>query len=138
MGGGRYDNLLDIFGEEKIPAVGFAGGDVVIKDFLETHNLFPDLKNEIDLAILTVGEVDASSVANELREKGLNVAVDFTDKKIGDKIRNAEKNNILHTMVVGEDEIGSGKFTFKNLITGKEFSGSITEIVSELKSTSGV
>ncbi len=39
FGGGRYDNLLKIFGVEPIPAVGFGMGDVTIRDFLETHNL---------------------------------------------------------------------------------------------------
>ena len=39
FGGGRYDNLLEIFGVEPIPTVGFGMGDVTIRDFLETHNL---------------------------------------------------------------------------------------------------
>lgn len=39
FGGGRYDNLLEIFGVEPIPTVGFGMGDVTIRDFLETHRL---------------------------------------------------------------------------------------------------
>lgn len=39
FGGGRYDNLLEIFGVEPVPTVGFGMGDVTIRDFLETHNL---------------------------------------------------------------------------------------------------
>lgn len=40
-GGGRYDNLLEIFEIEPIPAVGFGMGDITIQDFLETHKLKP-------------------------------------------------------------------------------------------------
>ena len=40
-GGGRYDNLLEIFEVEPIPAVGFGMGDITINDFLETHKLGP-------------------------------------------------------------------------------------------------
>ncbi len=40
-GGGRYDNLLEIFGVESIPMVGFGMGDVTIRDFLEAHKLGP-------------------------------------------------------------------------------------------------
>jgi len=40
-GGGRYDNLLEIFDAEPIPTVGFGMGDVALKDFLETHKLGP-------------------------------------------------------------------------------------------------
>jgi len=39
FGGGRYDNLLEIFGVEPVPTVGFGMGDVTIRDFLTTHNL---------------------------------------------------------------------------------------------------
>ncbi len=40
-GGGRYDNLLELFGVEPVPAVGFAMGDIALRDFLETHKLGP-------------------------------------------------------------------------------------------------
>ena len=40
-GGGRYDNLLEIFDVEPIPAVGFGMGDITLRDFLETHKLGP-------------------------------------------------------------------------------------------------
>ena len=38
-GGGRYDNLLEMFGVDPVPTVGFGMGDVTIRDFLETHKL---------------------------------------------------------------------------------------------------
>ncbi|MDP3763533.1 MAG: ATP phosphoribosyltransferase regulatory subunit [bacterium] len=38
-GGGRYDNLLEMFEVEPIPAVGFGMGDITLRDFLETHGL---------------------------------------------------------------------------------------------------
>ena len=38
-GGGRYDNLLEIFEVDPIPAVGFGMGDITLQDFLETHGL---------------------------------------------------------------------------------------------------
>lgn len=44
FGGGRYDNLLEIFGVEPVPTVGFGMGDITIRDFLETHALPPFTK----------------------------------------------------------------------------------------------
>lgn len=38
-GGGRYDNLLELFDSEPVPAVGFGWGDITMRDFLETHGL---------------------------------------------------------------------------------------------------
>ena len=34
FGGGRYDNLLEIFGADPVPAIGFGMGDITIRDFL--------------------------------------------------------------------------------------------------------
>jgi histidyl-tRNA synthetase len=41
FGGGRYDNLLELFGVEPLPTVGFGMGDVTMRDFLITHKLLP-------------------------------------------------------------------------------------------------
>jgi histidyl-tRNA synthetase len=38
----RYDNLLETFGAEPMPAVGFGFGDAVIVELLKIHNLLPD------------------------------------------------------------------------------------------------
>lgn len=41
FGGGRYDNLLELFDVEPVPAVGFGMGDITLRDFLESHKLGP-------------------------------------------------------------------------------------------------
>jgi histidyl-tRNA synthetase len=40
-GGGRYDNLVELFGGPKTPAVGFAMGDVVLSLLLQDKGLMP-------------------------------------------------------------------------------------------------
>lgn len=40
-GGGRYDNLVELFGGPSTPAVGFGMGDVVLALVLEDRNLMP-------------------------------------------------------------------------------------------------
>lgn len=40
-GGGRYDNLIELFGGPPTPACGFGMGDVVLGNLLDDHNLMP-------------------------------------------------------------------------------------------------
>ena len=54
FGGGRYDGLLEQFGGEKIPAVGCAMGDVIARNFLESHNLMPEDAPATELMICVV------------------------------------------------------------------------------------
>jgi len=42
-GGGRYDNLLELFDADPVPAVGFGWGDITMRDFLEAHGLLPKI-----------------------------------------------------------------------------------------------
>jgi histidyl-tRNA synthetase len=136
FGGGRYDDLLDIFGARKIPAVGFGAGDVTMQDFLVTHDLMPKYKTQIQLQICITDKKylkEASVLANTLREKDLNVALDLSGKKLGDQLKIANKQNIPFVICVGEDEIKSKLYGVKNMETGKEKKVGVDEIASNLK-----
>ena len=123
FGGGRYDNLLSLFGGESIPAVGFAMGDVTARDFLETHNLMPAYAPSTEL-MLCVVEPEAMShavqLAQGLRREDVTVAVNSSGKRIGDQIRNADKMKIPFVIAVGAKERDSGRYTIKNLASGRE------------------
>jgi len=123
FGGGRYDDLMDIFDREKVPAVGFGMGDVVIKDMLETYGLLPMTKSPADLYVCVANKDArgyAEDLAQKLREKGLRVTIDLTNKKIGDQIKCADKNKIKKIVCIGQDEVKTGKIKVKNLLSGEE------------------
>jgi len=123
FGGGRYDNLLSLFSSEQIPAVGFAVGDVTLKDFLETHDLLPELDTAPDIYLATPSLRDipaAQAFAGTLREEDVSVFVNLVDKKIGDQIKDAEKRGVLYVIVYGEDEAKGSMVTVKNIETGEE------------------
>ncbi len=133
LGGGRYDDLLDIFGAKKIPAVGFGAGDVTMKDFLATHNLLPKYKIPSDIYICTTNPEytkEANVLANKLRNENLNVSVDLSGKKLGDQIKIAHKLQIPFVICLGEDEIKSGLYGVKNMETGKEDRVKLEQIYS--------
>ncbi len=125
FGGGRYDNLLALFDEEQVPAVGFGMGDVTIKDFLEVRGLLPEYVPKAKVYIALTNEKvapEASELAAELRAANVATAIDFGEKKLGDQIKAASRHKIPFLLVLGEDEIASGTYTVKNLATGDEAS----------------
>jgi histidyl-tRNA synthetase len=62
----------------------------------------------------------AQDLAQNIRNKGNKVAIDFSFRKIGDQIKNADKMNIPNVICIGEEEVKSGKLKIKNLKTGQE------------------
>jgi len=123
FGGGRYDNLTALFDDEPLPGVGFGMGDVTVRDFLAVRNLLPRYVPPTQVYVAVTGPelaAAAQAFAGELRQKGLNAAVDFGEKKLGEQIKTADKHKIPFVIVVGPDELASGRFTVKELATGDE------------------
>jgi histidyl-tRNA synthetase len=138
MGGGRYDGLVGLFGVEPVPTVGFGWGDVTLINFLEAHHLLPDLKPETDAYVSLIGDVYAlaQKQINTLRQAGLNLAVDFSGRRLGDQLKAAGKKNIRYALIIGEDEIKSGKYKVKDLKEGKEKELDLKDLVKTIKDDS--
>ena len=132
MGGGRYNGLVGLFGAEPIPTIGFGWGDVTMINFLESHELLPKFESETEVYAILVGDVypQAQKLLSTLREEGLTVAVDSSDRKVGAKVKNALKKNIRYALFVGENELAEGRFNLKDLQTETEQTLSPERIVS--------
>src|SRR5581483_7673273 len=104
MGGGRYDGLVGLFGVEPVPTVGFGMGDIGLQNFLQTHDLLPALRTETDVYVVIVGDVyaQAQRVIAELRDMGLNVAIDMGGRKADKQIKTAVKKGIHYALFIGE------------------------------------
>lgn len=123
FGGGRYDNLTKMFDDEPVTGVGFGMGDETMRLFLESRGLIPPYVPPTQLYIAipdTALASKAQTFAGELRRAGVNVAIDFGEKKLGDQIKTASKHKIPFVMVVGPDELASGQFIVRNLESGEE------------------
>jgi histidyl-tRNA synthetase len=136
FGGGRYDDLLSIFDGEKVPAFGFGAGDVIVRDILETYGLMPEYRPKTSLYICTLKkeyQEYANELAQKLREAGVNVAINLTEKKVGDQIKSADKQKIPYIICIGEDEIKTGEFKLKNLKSGEEKTVTEDTLAKEIK-----
>ncbi|HSX47110.1 MAG TPA: histidine--tRNA ligase [Patescibacteria group bacterium] len=135
FGGGRYDGLLTLFGAEALPVVGYGMGDITLANFLETHGLLPSLDSETSVYIVTIGSVEreAQKVAKQLRDMGLDVAIDTTGRKPDKQIKAAVKKGIRYAMFVGEKELASGQFVMRDLQTSQEETHGLERLVSLVK-----
>ncbi|MCK5027885.1 MAG: ATP phosphoribosyltransferase regulatory subunit, partial [Candidatus Pacebacteria bacterium] len=137
FGGGRYDDLVGIFDVEKVSGIGFGAGDVIIRDFLETHDLIPEKISSVADLYLCVFEDKYQQASQELAEylrgKDLNVSVDISGRKIASQIKTADKQGVKYIVCIGEDEVKSEKYKLKDIESGKEKEVSKEEIVKSIK-----
>ncbi|MQM08614.1 hypothetical protein Taro_041472 [Colocasia esculenta] len=122
-GGGRYDQLLSMFGGEEVPACGFGFGDAVIVELLKEKGLLPDLAHQVDDVVFPLDEVlegPASKIASSLRRKGRRVDL-VEDKRLKWVFKHSERINASRLILVGSSEWERGMVRVKNLATREEF-----------------
>lgn len=136
FGGGRYDSLIADFGVEPVPTVGFGMGDHTLKNFLELHDLLPDIAVETDVYAVCVGDTYQATldIVTTLREQNINVALDVSNRKIEKAIKTAEKKGITYVLFVGQAELDSGQLSLRNIKTGEEIKADIGEISQKILS----
>lgn len=135
MGGGRYDNLTEMFGGEPISGIGFGMGDVTMRDFLETHNLLTADITAPTLMVIPTDEdknMEAQKLAQAFRRADVHTAVDLSTKKIGKKLAAAGEAFVEFALILGDDEIRSETYTLKNLNDGTEMTGSLEELIQHI------
>lgn len=139
FGGGRYDNLVSLFGGDAVPAVGFGMGDVTLLDFLTTHGYVPTASSAPTLYLGTPDESDialAQEFATTLREQGVSVLVHTSGKSLGDQIKDANKRNVPYFIAYGKQEYDSGMVRLKSLKESEEkelSTAEVLEILSQAK-----
>lgn len=122
--GGRYENLAGLYTDQQFPGVGGSIGLTRLFYILNEYNLVHrDAVKRERYAIVPFANSDteiemAHKVADELRENGKDADIVFSDKKLGDKIKYAGRT-ADYLVVIGENEVNTGKYQVKNLATGE-------------------
>ena len=123
-GGGRYNGLIETLGGNPTPALGFAIGLERLMMVLDKEAPIANDENECMLYIATMGDkakAKALSLANEIRRAGLVAHTDVVGRGLKAQMKYANKIEARYSMVLGDNEIESGKASMKNMETGKEF-----------------
>jgi histidyl-tRNA synthetase len=122
LGGGRYDDLVELLGGPPTPGVGFAGGMerlvLVVKERLRL-----EAEGALDVYVIPVGddpEVRRAAVqaASRLRRAGVAADVEYLGRSLRKATRVAAKV-ARYALYLGPEELGRGEATLKDLGTGE-------------------
>lgn len=136
-GGGRYDNLTGVFGLPGVSGVGFSFGVDRIYDVLEELGLLGSVSpssSSVMVAHFGDGEkLYGLKILGELRNSGIPAEIYPDVAKIKKQFAYADKKNIPFVIVIGSEEVKTGKLTFKNMVSGSQESLEIQQIVAALQ-----
>jgi histidyl-tRNA synthetase len=136
FGGGRYDELVGMFGNQDVPAVGFAFGYSTTVELLKKEDRWPLKQVETDIYVLSVSESvrdTALEYATTLREKGLSVETDLSGRGFGEQLGYADSINAKRVLIIGERDLEQDQVTVKHMESGEEEEIGKDKVVEHLK-----
>lgn len=122
-GGGRYDGLVEEFGGNSTPAVGFGLGIERLLIRLDELGAVIPNNEKIDIYIVPLGDAAcdyAYKLIYTLRNFGINAETDYMNRGLRAQMKYADKIDAKYTLVLGDNEINSGIFNIKNMLTGEQ------------------
>lgn len=135
-GGGRYDGLIEELGGSPTPGIGFGLGIERLLLTLEGQGIEIPQCEPIKVFIANIGkkaEIKAQSLVLALRKHGISAEKNHMDRSLKAQMKYADKLGVLYTMVLGEDEINTGKAKLKNMKTGEIVDIELDHLVETLK-----
>ena len=136
-GGGRYDDLTGIFGMPNTSGVGISFGADRIYDVMTGLDLFPDDTKGTTRALMLNfgGEEERVSLrlAKNLREAGIACEVYPESAKMKMQMEYANRRAVPWVVIVGSDELASGRATVKNMATGEQQAVAFDELINRIE-----
>lgn len=136
-GGGRYDDLTGIFGMPNTSGVGISFGADRIYDVMTGLDLFPDDTKGTTRALMFNfgGEEERVSLrlAKNLREAGIACEVYPESAKMKKQMEYANRRAVPWVVIVGSDELASGRATVKNMATGEQQAVAFDELINRIE-----
>lgn len=133
-GGGRYDNLTEVFGVKDIPGIGISFGLDRIYLVMEELNIFPEESEAtVQYLFANYGEsesVEALKLIAALRDKNISAELYPDASKLKKQFAYAEKKGIENIVFMGQEEINTQSVTVKDLKSGEQKTLKIEDFIA--------
>ncbi len=135
--GGRWNEMIAKFlqSEDEYPATGMTFGLDVIYTVLKEKGFESFAEKAVKVPQIYIMPIktlnECMGVAAELRGAGISCDVAF-EKKLGKAMDYANKEKIPFTIILGQKELDAGKVTLKDMVSGKEESLTVRQVVGRL------
>jgi histidyl-tRNA synthetase len=138
--GGRYDNLAELYTNQRLPGIGASLGLDRLLAAMEELELTEPVRTPADVFVpyfMANRLGDYLRLAAELRSAGLGVEVYPETKKLGKQLQYADKRGFRVALVAGDDEFAAGQCQVKNLASGESttvpLSDGVGSVVAEIR-----
>lgn len=131
--GGRYDGLSAQMGGPDVGATGYAVGIERLLMAIDRSSLDNKRTPALIVCVSEAVRDEAFDATNRLRLEGISCETDLTGRSFKGQMRKAGRENRKHVILIGEDEIKSGKVILKDMEKGEQEELAFEKLVEKLK-----
>lgn len=132
LGGGRYDDLVEVLGGPPTPGVGFAGGMERLVLVLSQRQPLDAAAPDLDAYVVPIGAEarrKALELLAQLRRRGVAADLDYMGRSLR-KAMSVAARRARYALLLGPDELAQGRLTLKDLRTGQSSSLPLGEFLA--------
>lgn len=133
-GGGRYDKLIEFYGGDPTPAVGFSPGIDRIVSVMEKLGILPTIDHEKLLLVVPASDRyswEALKVSYQIRSKGIPTVTDVNIRRLKDSLSYADKMKFRYVAIIGE-EYRDGLIVLRDMKARSQISITLDKLVEVL------
>jgi len=135
VGGGRYDGLVELFGGDPTPAVGFAGGIERLVLLLQELEGVEAESRDLEVYLATLDQQTKTrslALVKELRQAGIKAELDHLGKSLQGQLGYADRYGADITAILGPRELSEGEITLRDMETGDQTRVPLADFSSEV------
>ncbi|MGW8286791.1 MAG: histidine--tRNA ligase [Desulfobulbales bacterium] len=131
--GGRYDGLVQQLGGPEVPGIGFAMGMERLVMLLNQKEQ-GEIRHALDLFLVTLGDKAYEKgfvLMQLLRAEGLRVMMDYEGRSMKNQMKQADKQNALFVLILGERELENNEVALKDMHSGEQEHLKLSSVFSD-------
>jgi histidyl-tRNA synthetase len=136
LGGGRYDGLLKLFGEEQTPAVGFSAGLERLIEKVKEKNIEIPIPKMADVCIAKIGDKAQKKcleLVGELEKEGIEAACILGKESLKSQLRTASRMGVKYCLIIGQKEVLDKSLILRNMDDSSQETIKMTRLLEVLK-----
>jgi histidyl-tRNA synthetase len=136
-GGGRYDELIELFGGRPTSATGISLGIERVTEVMNQEKMFDLPKTKVKVFVVNVNDRvkdETIKVTEKLRENNIPCQVDLMNRNLVKQLQYADSLGIPYAVIIGPEEIKKKIVKFRDMKKRKEVGMKLEDVIRKLKS----
>ena len=135
-GGGRYNGMVEQFGGDDMPGIGYAMGMERLLLTLKEQGIELPVSKHPEVYIAPLGEAaqkEAFVLTQALRGKGIYTEKDYLGKSLKAQMKAADRFQVAYTGIIGDSELEKGIAVVREMATGEQHEVELYRLVEDLE-----